>query len=158
VVGVAGDDDAFAGAHLELAAGVLEGDMTAGDVEQLFVRMLVLRADPALFQLVADEHEVLGVAHDLAAEAGFGGGHSCVLRGGNDDLFGHAAPVWLELNLVVELRDLGRAGALDGERAASLIVLRRKVEEDGCGFGDEIGGWLEGWRGSSRDGFTAGVA
>ena len=93
MVGVAGDDEAVAGLELELTAGVLESEMAAYDVDHLFVGMLVLDADPALFHLVAYEHEVFGVAHDLAAEAGFGGGHAGVLGGGNFDGI-HAFSVW----------------------------------------------------------------
>jgi len=79
VFDVTGDDEAFAGAALEFAAGMFEGEMAADDEDHLFVRVGVTGADPALFHFVADEHHVLRVAHDLAAKAGFGRAHDGVV-------------------------------------------------------------------------------
>jgi hypothetical protein len=39
----------------------------------LVVGVAVAGSDPAFFEVVADEHELVGVGEDLAAHAGFGG-------------------------------------------------------------------------------------
>ena len=81
VLDAAGDEEAVAGVGVEGAAGMLEADAAADDVDHLLVRVAVLGADPALLHGVADQHHRGAVGHDLALEAGFGRAH-CLVVGG----------------------------------------------------------------------------
>jgi len=92
---VAGDDEAVAGEGVDLSGWRLEYDVAAEDVDHLFVGVGVPCADPSLLHAVADEHHVAGIGHDLATEAGLGGGHGGVLRWRDFD--GHGStPVLLK--------------------------------------------------------------
>lgn len=69
---VAVDDEAIAGVGVEGFAVDLDTDGSADDVDELVVGVAVAGADPALVEVVADEHELVGVGQDLAAHAGLG--------------------------------------------------------------------------------------
>jgi hypothetical protein len=70
---VAVDDEAVAGVSVECSAVDFDADGSADDVDELVVRVAVAGAYPALVEVVADEHELVGVGEDLAAHTGLGG-------------------------------------------------------------------------------------
>jgi len=70
---VAVDDEAVSGVGVEDFAVDVYADGSADDVDELVVGVAVAGSYPALIEVVADEHELVGVGEDLAAHAGFGG-------------------------------------------------------------------------------------
>ena len=72
VLDVAVDDEAVSGVGVEDFAGYVYADGSADDVDELVVGVAVAGSDPALVEVVADEHELVGVGEDLAAHAGLG--------------------------------------------------------------------------------------
>ena len=79
VLDVAVDDEAVSGVGFEDFAVDVDADRAADDVDELVVGVAVAGSYPALVEVVADEHELVGVGQDLAAHAGFGGEGSGVL-------------------------------------------------------------------------------
>ena len=73
VLDVAVDDEAVSRVGVEDFSVDVDADGSADDVDELVVGVAVPGSDPALVEVVADEHEVIGVGEDLAAHAGFGG-------------------------------------------------------------------------------------
>jgi hypothetical protein len=70
---VAVDDEAVSGVGVEDFAVYIDADGSADDVDELVVGVAVAGSDPALLEVVADEHELVSVGEDLALHAGFGG-------------------------------------------------------------------------------------
>jgi len=73
VLDVAVDDEAVSGVGVEDFACYVDAKGAADDVDELVVGVAVADSYPALLEVVADEHELVGVGEDLAAHAGFGG-------------------------------------------------------------------------------------
>lgn len=67
---VAIDYEAVAGLDVEGLAGDIDVQRTAHNIDELMMGMAVARADPALFEEVSDEHQVIGVGEDLADHSG----------------------------------------------------------------------------------------
>ncbi len=70
---VAVDDEAVSGVGVEDFSVYVYADGPGDDVDELVVRVAVAGSYPAFFEVVADEHELVGVGEDLALHAGFGG-------------------------------------------------------------------------------------
>jgi hypothetical protein len=70
---VAVDDEAVSGVGFEDFSRNVYAEGAADDVDELVMWVAVTGSDPALLEVVADEHELVGVGEDLAAHAGFGG-------------------------------------------------------------------------------------
>ena len=65
-------DEAVPGVGVEDFAVYIDTDGSADDVDELVVGVAVAGSDPAFLEVMADEHELVGVGEDLAAHAGLG--------------------------------------------------------------------------------------
>src|ERR1700677_1668396 len=66
---IAWNQEAVSRVCLEDPAGMLEREMAADDIHQLFVRMAVPGADPTLLHPMPDEHHSRAIGHDLPAKS-----------------------------------------------------------------------------------------
>ena len=74
MLNVAVDDEAVACVDIEGFLSVyVDADGAADHVDELMMRVAVASANPTLLEVVAYEHELIGVGEDLALHAWLGG-------------------------------------------------------------------------------------
>jgi hypothetical protein len=66
------NDEAVTCVNLEDLASDVNTDSSADNIDELVVRVAVTRANPISVEVVADEHQLVGVGEYLAAHARFG--------------------------------------------------------------------------------------
>ncbi len=74
MLNVAVDDEAVACMDIEgFLAVYIDADRAADHVDELMVWMAVASANPTMLEVVAHEHELIGVGEDLTLHAWLGG-------------------------------------------------------------------------------------
>lgn len=85
----AGHKEGISRLRLESAAGVLEDEMAADDVDHLLMRMTMASAFPALAHAMPHQHHARAVGHHLTTQPLFGSCHCAVVGGDYLDIAVH---------------------------------------------------------------------